>query len=128
MSTTLFDCKSKLMNFCYEFSGLIIYHSQIWERRKDLQGVEVINCVMNADRQFMFPENSSLSPTGYSYDILSMLSKTLNFSFVTVKPPDMKWGFKEPNETYFNGIVGMLQRYKNIITYQDYYFYAHFCN
>ena len=95
-------------------TGLKIYEPIKWERRKNLQGVHLVNVVMEEARYIWVKECSNLTKScdvaGFGYDVLKFLSKSLKFTFETRVPTDLNWGYREENETNFNGIVGMLQR------------------
>ena len=87
----------------------------LWERRSNLHGAKLINCVLYSTRFFMFDQEKMNNESGLAADILNLLSKQLNFTFETMIPVDGNWGFRRENETSFNGIVGHLQRYMKVL-------------
>ena len=83
----------------------------IWERRNDLKGAKLVNVILPSFPVSFYEEGQPVSQArGYGIDILTLMARKLNFTFVNVEPEDGLWGYKAPNETNFNGIVGTLQR------------------
>ncbi|XP_041351117.1 glutamate receptor ionotropic, kainate 4-like [Gigantopelta aegis] len=76
---------------------------------KDLENVAFISS-LNMDDYFTSPvfRNGTVSYEGYGVDILNVMAKYLNFTYVITQPEDMQWGLLV-NGTW-NGIVGILVR------------------
>lgn len=52
---------------------------------------------------------TSVSYGGIMWDVLLQLSRSMNFTFSIIRPPDGKWGILEANGSW-NGMVGMVSR------------------
>jgi hypothetical protein len=76
-----------------------------------LHGTTIYNAVVpfaNIALPRMDGETGKLMAEGMFQDILSILSKQLNFTVVTVLPPDGKWGSINARTNTWNGMVRML--------------------
>ncbi|TRY76579.1 hypothetical protein TCAL_10143 [Tigriopus californicus] len=58
---------------------------------------------------FTSPNFTSFSYGGIMWDVLLQLSRSMNFTFSIIRPPDGKWGVLEANGSW-NGMVGMVSR------------------
>ena len=82
-----------------------------WERRNNFQGMELKSAILHFYPYMIFEGNETSGGKGYSYDIMSILGKQLNFSVQYVFPEDNGWGIQKDNSTNYSGMIGMLQRY-----------------
>ena len=90
-------------------SGLQFPVGEKWERRKDLRGQHLKISVLPDGLSFTY-DMGFVNPRGMGHDIITILSRILYFTFNYVEPIDGSYGFKENNDTNYNGIIGMLQR------------------
>uniref|UniRef100_A0A1I8HJW1 PBPe domain-containing protein n=1 Tax=Macrostomum lignano TaxID=282301 RepID=A0A1I8HJW1_9PLAT len=61
----------------------------------------------NFEKRF---SNSTVIINGMTFDLLNILASKLEFRFYTKDSDDGNWGAPVPNQPYFNGCVGELQR------------------
>ena len=87
--------------------GLHIPVSNKWERRNDLNGLAIINGILE------WPLMTELVPggedKGFFQEVLGYLRLALNFTVVHKEPADGKFGGPAPDGGW-NGIIGMLVR------------------
>ena len=97
----------------FGISGVLTFSSNKWDRRQNLNGIVLKDSSLNYKPFIMFEmlEQDVVNPRGFSYDLMQLLAKQLNFTHIVVRPLDGNWGFRKFNSSVFNGIIGMLQRY-----------------
>ena len=65
----------------------LLDHNEIWDRRSDLGGVELISSTMPWP-PLTFPDLE----TGFVADLVNVIAENGNFSVRTVEPEDRRWG------------------------------------
>ncbi len=109
-------------NFLGSFSkvsGLNITDVDIWRRRNDLEGVNLINTVEDYPVVSGFVNDEHHKLDGILPDIIQNLQSLMNFTVTNVRTPDGEWGVEKEyaNGTkYWSGLVGELVAQR-----------AHFC-
>jgi hypothetical protein len=90
---------------------LQIIHPSIWQRRSDLRGILLHNCVMPYFKYTQVTLNEKeevIRTTGTLQQVLFRLQEILNFTMVTSVPQDKQWGALLGNNKTWSGLVGML--------------------
>ena len=79
----------------------------IWERRADLKGVELVNAVMPLSILTIVDCDSSkpLRVSGYLIDLFALIQERLNFTASHVCPKDREWGSRLGDNGTWSGIV-----------------------
>ncbi len=91
-------------------NGLNITQPDIWERRNNLDGINLINAVNLFDLVTNF-DNEHHNTSGFMPEVLENLMWRMNFTSTSVRPPDGEWGVVKTYENgtkYWSGIVGEL--------------------
>ena len=84
--------------------------SQIWERRKNLQGLHFrIGALFFAPVMYVKSKKSNEKSSGLYNDLFQTLSKEFNFTYSFVVPKDRYFGMKVKNGSW-NGLVEMCAR------------------
>ncbi len=90
--------------------GLNVPSLVIWERRKDLGGVQLRNALLpwRTFNQVEFDAKGNIvSSDGPYTKALNYLARELNFTYALVAPADHKWGMFDGNTSKWSGIMGM---------------------
>jgi hypothetical protein len=90
--------------------GLTVHNTVIWERRSDLFGTVLTNCIVNYEGRVQIKYNSQgkvVGTTGCMSDIIDVLIDYLNFTTLTVTPKDGQYGSPTPAGGW-TGVVGQL--------------------
>ena len=90
--------------------GLMVTQGNMFERRKNLSGVTVINTVLPwVPISVIEEDGSGFRQSGLCGEQFEVLKQMLGFTAKFVQPEDGAWGTDQGNLTW-NGMVGMLQR------------------
>ncbi len=92
-------------------AGIAVFEPNIWVRRQDLMGVEIMNSVLpwSVFLQYKLDSKGNIVEyRGMFRDSMDRLVAKLNFTQVLVRPPDGKWGSLAADGKTWNGIVKML--------------------
>lgn len=92
--------------------GFIQHKGFIWERRSNLQGIELLDSVAFDPRYYNFDidnDGNYVNTTGFGFDVIEILTKMLNLTRTVTSSEDGLWGAPDDNNDY-NGIVGQVQR------------------
>ncbi len=93
-------------------SGLHLYDHNIFSRRSDLRGVQLVDSVLPTSMLSLVTSaddrDNVIERGGYFSDVLSVLSDRLNFTIRTVLPADRKYGGMKSDGVTRAGIIGML--------------------
>ncbi len=89
--------------------GLNIPNPNIWRRRSDLNGIRLVNVILDWSTFNVYEVNKTGHPVdldGPMPQILNHLSKVMNFTYLTVLPKDGKWGSQSSINGTWNGLMG----------------------
>ena len=93
-------------------NGLNVPKPNIWERRQNLLGVELVNGVLPWSVFSQFEVDRDGNPrspySGIFGDMMTRMAKKLNFTLAAKVPEDGKWGSFEADGSTWNGMVRML--------------------
>ncbi len=91
--------------------GLNIPNPSVWRRRSDLNGIHLVNVILNWSAFNVYKVNKTghlVNLDGPMPQILNHLSKVMNFTYATVLPKDCKWGSQSSVNGTWNGLVGIV--------------------
>ena len=95
-----------------EDGGLLISTPNMWDRRNNLTGMEIIATTTNWYPFHMLAHNKSdtfvVGGSGFFIELLKILAQKLKFTAKVIPPVDGRWGFAVNG--IWNGMVGMLVR------------------
>ncbi len=89
-----------------------IAQPNVFERRRDLSGVTLRNCVLQwAPVSYVFDKEGHdlVETNGLFMNLLDMLRAVMRFRVESQRPADGVWGTRLKNGTW-NGIIGVLTR------------------
>ncbi len=93
-----------------ETSGLDITDGEIWSRRNNLEGINLINTVNPYSPVATFVDEHHVLD-GFMPEVLKTIQSRMNFTVTNLRPPDREWGVEKMYENgtkYWSGLVGEL--------------------
>ncbi len=91
-------------------TGLVIPEPEIWRRRNNLDGANLINTVNSYPYVNDFVDDHH-KLDGLLPELMTSLQRIMNFTVTNVQPPDQEFGIEKEHENgtkYWSGLVGEL--------------------